>query len=167
MRYYTGIGSRETPPDLQKLMTAIAIALSNDNWILRSGGADGADDAFERGATYKRIYLPWNGFNGRSVDNYSYVVPPYNAEMVHDYHPDADFLSPAGIKLMSRNSYQILGDNLDKPSEFVVCWTVNGRVKGGTAQAMRIAKDFNVPIYNLFREQDLDNLCKDFNFSIA
>lgn len=167
MKYYTGIGSRETPLDLQTLMTKIAIALSNDNWILRSGGADGADAAFERGAMYKRIYLPWNGFNDRYVDNYSYVVPPYNFEMVSDYHPQADYLSQAATKLMSRNSYQVLGDNLDTPSKFLVCWTQGGGLKGGSAQAIRISKDYKIPVYNLFNDKDLDNLCKDFNFSIA
>ena len=167
MKYYTGIGSRETPLDLQKVMTDIAIALSNDNWILRSGGAEGADSAFEAGAKYKRIYLPWNNFNNRLVDNCSYVVPPYDEELVYDYHPEAEFLSPAALKLMSRNSYQVLGDDLTKPSSFLVCWTSFGKMKGGTAQAMRIANDYKVPIYNLYYDKHLDNLCKDFNFSIA
>lgn len=167
MKYYTGIGSRETPPDLQTLMTKIAFALANDNWILRSGGANGADEAFERSATYKRIYLPWAGFNNKYADNRSYIVPEYNEEMVLDYHPAPYRLSKAGMKLMSRNSYQVLGDNLDNPSSFLVCWTSDGKASGGTAQAMRIAKDYKIPIYNLFIDEDIDKLCKDFNFSVA
>jgi hypothetical protein len=167
MKYYTGIGSRETPIDIQKLMTHIAIALSNDNWILRSGGAEGADTAFELGAKYKRIYLPWNGFNNRSVDTYSYVVPPYNDEMVYDYHPSPERLSAAAMKFMSRNSYQVLGDSLDSPSQFVACWTVNGKESGGTAQAMRIAKDYHIPIYNLFHESEVTRLCTDFKIRLA
>jgi hypothetical protein len=167
MRYYTGIGSRETPLDIQTLMTAIATALSNDNWVLRSGGADGADSAFEVGAKYRRIYLPWTGFNDKYADNYSYVVPPYNEEMVYDYHPSPERLSKAGLKLMSRNSYQVLGDNLDKPSEFLACWTSDGKMSGGTAQAMRIAYDHKVKIYNLYHSKDLTALCNDFNLQLA
>lgn len=166
-KVYTGIGSRETPPDILILMQRLAFALSNDNWILRSGGADGADNAFESKATKKRIYLPWNGFNGRYEDNESYVVPPYNEEYVNDYHPDAFCLSQAGKRLMSRNTYQVLGDSLDAPSDFVVCWTVNGKIKGGTSQALRIAKDFKIPIYNLFYSASLNNLLSDFKIILA
>ncbi len=167
MKYYTGIGSRETPLDLQTLMTQLAITLSSDNWVLRSGGAEGADSAFEAGASLKRIYLPWTGFNDKYADNRSYVVPEYNEEMVLDYHPAPYRLSKAGMKLMSRNSYQVLGDKLDNPSSFLVCWTSDGKMSGGTAQAMRIATDFRVPIYNLYHENDLTSLCKDFNINLA
>jgi hypothetical protein len=167
MKYYTGIGSRSTPLDIQTLMTKIAIALAKDNWILRSGGAEGADGAFEAGALYKRIYLPWDGFNNKMVDNYSYVVPPYEEEMVYDYHPSPNNLSRAGLKLMSRNSYQVLGDDLDSASAFLVCWTSGGKLSGGTAQALRIASDYKVPIYNLFYEDQITALCNRFELQLA
>jgi hypothetical protein len=167
MKAYTGIGSRETPLDIQQLMTAIATALSKDNWVLRSGGADGADSAFEIGAQYRRIYLPWTGFNDKYADNYTYVVPPLNTELVFDYHLAPERLSRAGLQLMSRNSYQVLGDDLTSPSQFLVCWTSDGKASGGTGQAMRIAKDYRIPIYNLYYDKDLATLCNDFNFRLA
>ena len=34
-------------------------------------------------------------------------------------------------------------------SKFVVCWTPGGQLKGGTAQALRIATALNIPIINL------------------
>ena len=34
-------------------------------------------------------------------------------------------------------------------SKFVVCWTPQGLLKGGTAQALRIATAMNIPIINL------------------
>lgn len=167
MKYYTGIGSRSTPADIQTLMTSLATALANDKWILRSGGAEGADVAFEAGALYKRIYLPWNGFNNKMVDNYSYIVPPYEEELVYDYHPSPNRLSQAGLKLMSRNAYQVLGDDLSSPSAFLVCWTSDGRLTGGTAQALRIASDYKVPIYNLFYEDHVTALCNRFDLKLA
>lgn len=167
MKYYTGIGSRETPPDLQKIMYCIANALANDNWILRSGGAEGADSAFEAGAAKKRIYLPWNNFNGKTVDGVNYIVPPYAESWVMDYHPDAEYLSPAAKKLMSRNTYQMLGDDLQSPSAFIVCWTQGGKLKGGTAQALRIAADYKIPRYNLYHDNDLRKLCLDYNITLA
>lgn len=56
---YTGIGSRETPPEIQEIMTNYARKLDKLGFILRSGGAMGADTAFEKGSTNKEIYLPW------------------------------------------------------------------------------------------------------------
>jgi hypothetical protein len=50
LKYYAGIGSRETPSDVCSQMTELAKQLDAENWILRSGGAKGADSAFENGA---------------------------------------------------------------------------------------------------------------------
>lgn len=44
--FYTGIGSRQTPPEILKMMTKIATQLESKGWVLRSGGAEGADEAF-------------------------------------------------------------------------------------------------------------------------
>lgn len=46
MKYYTGIGSRQTPKDILKLMEDIAFKLAQKGYILRSGAAGGADTAW-------------------------------------------------------------------------------------------------------------------------
>jgi len=148
MKPYAGIGARETPLDITNKMAEIATQLSRHDYILRSGGADGADHAFEIGAKDKsQLFLPWEGFKGKKG-----IVPPLNIEMVEKYHPKPSRLSAAGLKLMSRNSYQVLGPNLDDPVEFVLCWTKDGKASGGTGQALRIAKDYQIPIFNLKNE---------------
>jgi predicted Rossmann fold nucleotide-binding protein DprA/Smf involved in DNA uptake len=43
MKFYAGIGSRETPPDILEWMTSLAANLETMNYVLRSGGAQGAD----------------------------------------------------------------------------------------------------------------------------
>lgn len=149
MKYYAGIGSRETPPAILKMMTAIARRLSSFGYICRSGGADGADAAFEEGAIHKQIFLPWDRFNSRNADGSSYIVPPYNEEYVLKYHPAPHKLSDAAKKLMSRNTYQVLGVDLNNPVEFVLCWTKDGKASGGTGQAIRIANDMGVLVFNL------------------
>lgn len=50
MKIYTGIGSRNTPPDILDIMFRLAGKLASEGYVLRSGGAQGADDAFEQGA---------------------------------------------------------------------------------------------------------------------
>lgn len=44
------------------------------------------------------------------------------------------------------------------PVSFVVCWTEGGLLKGGTAQALRIATALNIPIINLGSAQSAQEL---------
>ncbi len=46
-------------------------------------------------------------------------------------------------------TFQVLGSDLETPVSFVVCWTIGGKISGGTGQALRIAKDLGIPIFNL------------------
>lgn len=149
-RPYTGIGSRETPEHICSIMSEIGQYLGGCGYTLRSGGADGADHSFERylGTTHqKEIYLPWRGFNGHS----SQLCSISNAamELAASYHPAWDRCSIGAKKLHARNGYQVLGQDLKSPSLFIICWTKDGRASGGTGQALRIAADHHIPIYNL------------------
>lgn len=148
MKYYAGIGSRETPISVATKMTTIARRLDSMGYCLRSGGAEGADNAFEKGATNKQIFIPWDNFNGRRADGKNYIIPKENLDLVEKYHPAFHKLSGGAKKLMSRNSNQVLGIDFDDPVEFVLCWTEGGLKKGGTAQAIRIAEDYKIPVFN-------------------
>lgn len=81
MKFWTGVGSRETPRDILDLMEDIAFKLSQDKWILRSGGAEGADTAFEIGAlnsfteVVPEIYIPWLNFNNHDSSSKGVLVP--------------------------------------------------------------------------------------------
>lgn len=155
---YAGIGSRETPRDVLDLMTRIAERLDVEGWTLRSGGADGADTAFEKGAVNQEpeIFLPWARFNGRK---HGIAGPTHNAiEIASKHHPNWRNLSRSSQSLISRNTHQILGRFCDSPSAFVLCWTPDGATEkttaktGGTGQAIRVAVAYKVPVYNLNRD---------------
>ncbi|MCD6436443.1 MAG: hypothetical protein J7L15_08725 [Clostridiales bacterium] len=154
-KFYTGIGSRQTPENILETMKDIALYLNHQEYILRSGGAKGADVAFELGSlNLKKVYLPWPGFNNSKEP---YVPITKEAEkMAEKYHPWFYNLKQGARKLHSRNCYQVLGENLDTPSDFLICWTPGGLETGGTSQALRIAKDYNVKIYNLAKDEDLE-----------
>jgi hypothetical protein len=131
-------------------MTAMATILENKEFTLRSGGAQGADSAFEKGVQNdlnKEIYLPWQNFNDSNSPYCS--IHPEAYEMAEHYHPAWDKCSPAARKFHARNCYQILGYNLDTESQFVICWTPDAKFTGGTGQALRIADDRGIPIFNL------------------
>ena len=73
--FYTGVGNRDTPHEYLEKMTALASLLEKEGCILRSGGAEGADTAFENGVRSlynKEIYLPWTFFNNKV---HGYVTP--------------------------------------------------------------------------------------------
>lgn len=147
-KIYTGIGSRETPPEIQALMTEFARSMSGAGWTLRSGGADGADTAFEAGALQKEIYLPYKGFNKSKSPLFTH--PKAALDSVDLYHPAPQQLTPVARKMMARNWCQVCGGSEEAVlSDFVICWSLGGLQRGGTSQALRIAKDKGVPFYNL------------------
>ena len=167
---YTGVGSRETPPDVMVIMRALAAALARAGWKLRSGGAPGADTGFEDGARdaggAMEIYLGWKGFNGNTSPLFK--SRPEAAEIAQTAHPAWDRLSDAAKKLHSRNVFQVLGFGLDKPARMTLCWTPDGcesektrrRTTGGTATAIVLSERYKVPVFNLKNEDSRVRLNK-------
>ena len=162
MKYYAGIGSRKTPSHILNIMTNIARNLEEIGYTLRSGGADGADKAFADGCKNKEIYIPWKGFNG--ITDATYTEATKDAFLIaSNVHPAWDRCSYGAKKLHARNVHQIFGQNIhdeDNYSSFVVCWTPNGQAIGGTATAIKLAKQRNIPVYNLALPNDLSVLNK-------
>ena len=157
MRFWAGIGSRQTPMGVLDDMRKIAHELEICGYTLRSGNADGADAAFASGVEkHAQIWLPYKNFNVEyqflRPDHIYKLLVPYDPEALlsaKEFHPAPERLGVNGLLLMARNFRQIVGRN-EPNSEFVICWTPGGKEKGGTAQALRIAKSLEIPIYNLF-----------------
>lgn len=176
MKFYTGIGSRETPEDVLRLMKVFAAQNADRGWVLRSGHAAGADIAFESGlfeslAYYDghapllgEIWLPWATFGplgnedpherGKNAGQcIEYHEGPSQAaiNLAAELHPAWDRLKQGARKLHARNVHQITGASVKNPllSKFVLCWTKGARGQGGTGQAIRVAKHFGVPVFDL------------------
>lgn len=144
----TMIGSRSTPPAILESMTRLAKVFYRNGWLLRSGGASGADSAAEAGfPDNKEIYLPFKGFNGNKSPLYG--VCNGALEIASKIHPAWHNCNEAARLLHGRNVYQILGRNLDKPSDLLICFTENGEIKGGTATAIKLAMQHGIPVINL------------------
>lgn len=159
MCYYTGVGSRTTPPDTLAYMQRIASWLRLMGYVLRSGGADGADTAFEQGASgQSHIYLPWPGFNGRvSCELPRPSVAAYT--LAAEVHPAWSRLTGGPRALHARDCHQVLGNDLSTPSDFLICWTPDGCIDdatrskntGGTSTAIVLASRRAIPVFNLQR----------------
>lgn len=146
-RAYTGVGSRSTPAFYLECFEEIAQELNGLGYTLRSGGADGADSAFEEGAgDEKEIFLPWRGFNGSDSILYDPIDEAY--ELASTIHPRWMTLKPGAKSLHARNCQQVLGRLLDDPSEFLLCWTQGGIPTGGTATAIKLAYRHKIPVLN-------------------
>jgi hypothetical protein len=157
-RAYAGVGSRETPDEILEVMRSVAAKLKADGWTVRSGGAPGADTAFEGGATVfgdyslTEIFLPWPNFEHRLDKLVKRTHPQREAYAIAErFHPAWARLSQGAKSLHARNVHQILGYDVTKPvlSKFVLCWTEDGSGRGGTGQALRIAREYQVPIFDL------------------
>ena len=187
MKWYTGVGSRETPEDMQAFIRLLAYKLANDGFHLRSGAAEGADKAFEAGWWNARmdcvkvcpfesyemtaeIFIPWSGFNQHTKNCKSgNVYLPDGAieleaeQIAAKIHPAWERCSPGAKKLHTRNVFQVLGKDLDAPSTMLICWakqTKGGNILGGTATAWNLARSYNVPCFNLADPKDFTRIQK-------
>jgi len=145
---YAGIGSRKTPPAIQDEMSQIARYLYRHDYTLVTGGAVGADQAFMRTAIRKVVFRPEHANDWSRI-----VVKKYlndNARL--------DKISQYTYNLISRNVQIILGEWGEVPVDFVICWTPNAEIVGGTAYGIRCALDHKIPVYNLCDQQDRSSL---------
>lgn len=171
IKEYAGVGSRDTPKDIQNLMRQLATALEKVGYILRSGGANGADSAFESGVVNtdnKRIFLPYKGFNKNASTLYAEpsAVALGWAEKAHPYFKNIK--SDFARKAHARNANQVLGLDCKSPCSFVICWTPDGaentkechsvEVTGGTRTAVVIAAINKIPVFNLARPDAIARL---------
>lgn len=141
---YAGIGSRETPPDILQVMKSLAEELENLGYTVNTGDAGGADKAFRDNAKKKNV------FNPKQATTRTLAI-------AQEIHPAWDRLNDGGKKLQARNTYQIFGNKLDTPVDFVIAWTQDGledynmrTIKsGGTGQAIDMASRKDIPVINL------------------
>jgi hypothetical protein len=147
--FYAGIGSRDTPQPIGLEMQSIAMQLAMRGFVLRSGAAKprkdappgtvSADAEFEKGCRM---------VNGRCIIR---LATGHSGALEHarQFHPKWDACSEYAQMLHARNSLIMLGDYMDVPVSFVVCWTPGGAVTGGTGQALRVAAHYGIPVFNL------------------
>lgn len=160
---YAGIGSRKTPDEVLQIFIYLGKVLAEKGFILRSGHAEGSDQAFETGCDLvngkKEIYLPWKGFN--NSDSKLFWISNEAMDLAKKYHPVFDRQTVGVKKLLARDGYQVLGYRLNDPTNMVICYTEFGKNKGGTSQAIRIANDYNIPVFNAGTYSNLDLFVDD------
>jgi hypothetical protein len=170
-RAYAGIGNRDTPEFYLSKMRKIAALMELRGYVLRSGGADGADTAFYDGLVNKansEVFVPWDGFNNNLIKA---NIPPEAFRIAENFVRNFQDIPQSVQKLFARNVQQVLGKNLDSPSEFIICYTRDGYTgpndrsfhTGGTKVAIDIAASMNIPVFNLKRTDHHNKVVNYFN----
>jgi hypothetical protein len=156
------IGSRETPSEILSQLTVISEFFAKNKWTLRTGGAVGADDAGLMG--FKKVkdstvelYLPWQGYN----EHYNGILwSQENWNEASKHHPVWDELSLNSKIFHSRNIAIALGVTNQVFTDVVICWTLEGEEKGGSAMVIKLAKLHKIPLFNLGNKMGLTKLRK-------
>lgn len=170
-KVYAGIGSRKLTPDEWDICFRTGKWLAKQDWTLRTGACQGADQAFAEGALSVEgdviLCLPWPSYEfkwveparGRGATSKLLQYWHYDAfASVTEYHPKPDVLSDAMKKLHARN-YLIIS-----PVRFVLAWpkVTHGRL-GGTGQGIRIADGLGIKTIRMDIPEDLkritDKIC--------
>ena len=165
MQIYAGIGARNTPKYILSIMKDIGIYLAGEGWTLNTGAAKGADQSFTEGALKGKgtvnLFLPWPTYENKWVSHLhgNVNITVFNPEehfsavqSVHNFHPAGKNLKSSVCALHARN-YLILNG-----IKFVVCYTPNGKIVGGTGQAIRIINHRRKNLFNLGNNQDLQKI---------
>ena len=171
---YAGIGARRTPDAVLAAMADLAETLGHSGCALSTGGADGADRAFETGALRTdgpvTVHAPWSGYNGyrpgrEPGSDIDVRVPrptdtvrgdPY-ADLARRHHPAWERCGSGARALFVRNVAILAGaladDGAALPVRAVVAYTPNGvatgRDAGGTGHTLRVAAELGIPAVNV------------------
>lgn len=155
---YAGSGNRDTPPEIQKEMTEIAIDLDQKGYTLRTNGGDIPGGAYElSGTTRTEFYLPWKKFNEKTS---KYSKPSNEAfDLARKFHNSFDQLNDTVKALVATHCHVILGENLRDPVRMVICWTPDGAESskectfrtGISNISIKIASSLQIPVFNLMK----------------
>ena len=150
VRAYAGFGSWNTPAHIVVVIESLGRALAEAGWTLRTGGAAGAESAFERGcdAVGGRKELV-----GRPADIESASAQFWPETLL----PWAQ-LSANTRALLAQSACQILGPDLDAPAKFLAYWKSTDGRSFEIDHALQIAAAHAVPCVRIEHPINLSRL---------
>jgi hypothetical protein len=154
-KIYAGVGARNTPENILLEMENIAKMLCNNGWVLRSGGAKGADYSWENGCNIidplkKEIFLP------EKLDIYSEEILNKAKKIAIKHHGNWSALSKYGRNAMIRNVMIVLGSDLNTPVNFCIYWRDPELKYGGTKHTISVCKTHNIQTIDMYKYNNAD-----------
>lgn len=162
--FWTGVGSRKAPHPAFLLGIRIGKLMRQYDLDHRGGDAVGMDKAFligmndtSRSHAYS-IRDKEGCINATRYERFDDAMA-----IAKSLHPNWKACGPDARKLHARNAFQILGTSLNDPSEFVAFWAPPAgprthEVIGGTNTAVKIAYEWDIPLFNTFYPQRFNDL---------
>jgi hypothetical protein len=160
MKVVACVGSRFLTLEQETLCERLGYGLAQKGYAVRTGGTQGADQAFARGAAMVdpelvTVCLPWAGYERAALPAGVHMevgVEPVDIELALRFHP-------MGTKLPKRTQL-LMGRNLVilRPATEVVALPRfhNGYAAGGTAHGLSLAaRFFKIPVWLPERGREL------------
>lgn len=177
---FSAVGRTTTPDSVIPIIERICKPLAERNCWMHSGGAKGADSLFAD--TYREklnggveIFLPWNGYNNIFTESYGIdirrvfaSIPKRAFVIAEQADPNWNVRWEATKALDARNAQIHLGFSCDRPVDFALYFDDTPEdLDSGTQRGLQIAKNYNIPCFNLYDEKSFDevmNLMKKIDF---
>jgi len=158
-RTWAGIGSRKLANGEAARLAALARHLTDQGWWLHSGNADGADVAFQSGASGRgTAFLPWPGHNPANLHGMEACteITPEALATARRLHPKGRRLDGKALLFMARNVQIVEGLRGARRCDAVVCCAdpLPDGVEGGSSLAWSLARELGIPCFNLRTEGD-------------
>ena len=147
-KIYAGIGSHKTPLAILEVMQNLGNVFARHNWLLRSGFSDWVNQV---NPEQVELFLPWPDYEQDSLVAGNVVHTPSRIayDIAAEYHPAWKKCNATARAMHARNVQIVLGVELTESVELVICWTPQGKLTGGTAMAMRVARAWGIEVRNL------------------
>lgn len=160
-RKYAGIGDVNIPENIKNLIHMLAEELAKDGYILRTGGAKGADTAFIEGCDkakgIKEVFYPSDlHVNAKTLKIAKEIHGHW--EYCENKLPKPGNKYSFPVQAHCRNMKIINGDVLNNPVEFTIAYQDINQVTGGTWQGIKYSQKLGIKVYNLFVEKDRNEI---------
>ena len=162
-------------PDQLLICERIGGHIAERGYIVDSGNAPGADQAYGRGVNrvnpeLLHLHLPWRSFEAQAVRDGNVIhaledldaeVLEFYKELAHKARGGFGGLRQGGIKLMTRNSSIVIPPPAVLSTVRVIAFPSAKRGGGGTGQGMRIAALREIPLSDVSKMNytQLEALC--------
>lgn len=152
---YAVTGNKDVPPEIVSKVKELVNYLNGHGFTSRMGCDDPIENAAYESAAKKEAILPWREFN--SIESKFTFTNDRAMAIAKKFHPTFDNMKKGIQLILAKNARLILGNRMDQPARFLLCWTEDGveniRQKtaktGYTGHTIAIACGAGVPVFNL------------------
>lgn len=158
MKYYTGTGIVQVSKSMKETILAIAKYLSDQGYTLRTGLSKGMDAAFIEGSDSVSLFT-YEGENTNGADAFICEETDFIKRDLKENYLTLGALTKVARQRVVRSYYELLGEDLNTPSEFLVCYDP---CEGVVNYTHRLANRLGIKVYNLYDKEELKKLKEEW-----